>query len=122
VFHLGANWRRLVHLLIQRHEPTPAALGFPAVLDVLHDPGIGPRAIVSHIPVDRNGLLFSLCLQTPLCIAGIESGQWIYFVNVAARNDRVKVVVAVVANGDKYLKSERDSDIPTDLLTPPSCP
>ena len=53
-------------------------------------------------------------------IAGIESGQWRFYVHQASR--KVWVIVAVSAAGNKYLKTENDGEQPNNLLSLPECP
>jgi hypothetical protein len=53
-------------------------------------------------------------------IAGIEAGQWRFYVNQAGR--KVWVIVAVSAAGNKYLKTENDGEQPNNLLSLPECP
>jgi hypothetical protein len=53
-------------------------------------------------------------------IAGIECGQWRFYVNQAGR--KVWVIVAVSAAGNKYLKTENDGEQPNNLLSLPECP
>lgn len=54
-------------------------------------------------------------------IERIESGKEAFYVERPA-GDRVKVVVAVSADGNKYLKTEADGDEPNNLLSLPECP
>lgn len=54
-------------------------------------------------------------------IRGIESGKWSFFVE-RPQGDRVDVVVAVSAHGNKYLKTTADGDQPNNLLSLPECP
>lgn len=54
-------------------------------------------------------------------IEGIESGKWSFYVERPA-GDRVNVVVAVSAAGNKYIKTEADGDQPNNLLSLPECP
>jgi hypothetical protein len=53
-------------------------------------------------------------------IAGIEAGQWRFYVHQAGR--KVWVIVAVSAAGNKYLKTENDGEQPNNLLSLPECP
>jgi hypothetical protein len=52
-------------------------------------------------------------------IALIESGQCEFFVRVDWRE--VRLVVAVSRYGNKYLKTEADSEQPNNLLSLPEC-
>jgi hypothetical protein len=54
-------------------------------------------------------------------IAGIEDGRWAFYVERPA-GDRVQVIVAVSAFGNKYLKTTADGDQPNNLLSLPECP
>lgn len=54
-------------------------------------------------------------------IEGIESGKWSFYVE-RPQGDRVAVVVAVSARGNKYIKTEADGDQPNNLLSLPECP
>lgn len=53
-------------------------------------------------------------------IAGIESAKWSFYVFVGGQ--RVSVVVATSAYGNKYLKTEPDGEQPNNLLSLPECP
>ena len=53
-------------------------------------------------------------------IAGIEGGKWTFFVNQAGR--KVRVIIAVSAAGNKYLKTENDGEQPNNLPSLPECP
>ena len=53
-------------------------------------------------------------------IAGIENGQWEFFVHIGGHTARV--VVAKSATGQKYLKTEADAEEPSTLLKLPDCP
>lgn len=52
-------------------------------------------------------------------IAGIEGGQWSFYVQQGLR--RVWVIVAVSRYGNKYLKTEADGEQPNNLLSLPEC-
>jgi hypothetical protein len=54
-------------------------------------------------------------------IAGIEGGQWSFYVDRPA-GDRVDVIVAVSSYGNRYLKTTADGDEPKNLLSLPDCP
>ncbi len=60
-------------------------------------------------------------LSQPEAIAGIERGEWAFYVERPA-GDRVRVIVAVSAYGNKYLKTTADGDQPNNLLALPECP
>jgi hypothetical protein len=53
-------------------------------------------------------------------IAGIESGKWSFYVSAAGKG--VRVIVAMSAYGNKYLKTEPDGEQPNNLLSLPECP
>lgn len=53
-------------------------------------------------------------------IDGIEKDKWKFFVSVGGKN--VWVIVAVSAQGYKYLKTESDGEQPNNLLSLPECP
>ncbi len=52
-------------------------------------------------------------------IRGIENGHWSFYVNKDRR--LVNVVVAMSQFGNKYLKTEADSQEPNNLLSLPEC-
>lgn len=54
-------------------------------------------------------------------IAGVESGEWAFYVERPA-GDRVAVVVATSPYGNRYIKTEADGDAPNNLLSLPECP
>ncbi len=53
-------------------------------------------------------------------IAGIERGEWNFFVSVNGRT--VDVIIALSRFGHKYLKTEADGEQPDNLLSLPECP
>lgn len=53
-------------------------------------------------------------------IQGIESGKWSFHVERPAGHV-VKVIVALSANNNKYLKTESDGEQPNNLLSLPEC-
>lgn len=53
-------------------------------------------------------------------IKGIEEGKWAFYVSKNGKS--VWVVVAVSAQGNKYLKTEADGEQPNNLLSLPECP
>jgi hypothetical protein len=53
-------------------------------------------------------------------IAGIESDKWRFWVSVGGKG--VWVIVAISAQGNKYLKTEPDGEQPNNLLSLPECP
>ncbi|MEI7831631.1 MAG: DUF3892 domain-containing protein [bacterium] len=59
-------------------------------------------------------------LSQEKAIAGIESGEWSFYVTRGGRT--VKVVIAVSRFGNKYLKTDADGEQPDNLLSLPECP
>lgn len=59
-------------------------------------------------------------ISQPDAIAGIERGDWQFYVSVGGHT--VWVIVAVSAYGHKYLKTEPDGEQPDNLLSLPECP
>jgi hypothetical protein len=53
-------------------------------------------------------------------IAGIEAGDWKFYVSVGGES--VWVVVACSRFGNKYLKTQNDGEHPNNLLSLPECP
>lgn len=60
-------------------------------------------------------------LSQPDAICGIEDGRWSFYVE-RPFGDRVAVIVATSAAGNKYLKTVADGDQPNNLLSLPECP
>jgi len=60
-------------------------------------------------------------LSQPATVRDIESGKYSFYVGQPA-GDRVALVVAVSAAGNKYLKTRADGDQPNNLLALPECP
>lgn len=60
-------------------------------------------------------------LSQPSAIEGIEAGTWRFYVE-RPEGDRVDVIVARSAVGNKYLKTTADGDQPNNLLSLPECP
>lgn len=52
-------------------------------------------------------------------IAGIERGEWAFYVSV--NGSEVDVIVAESRFGNKYLKTVRDGEQPNNLLSLPEC-
>lgn len=52
-------------------------------------------------------------------ISGIESNKWAFF--VSKNGHVVNVIVAISAQGNKYIKTENDGDQPDNLLSLPEC-
>ena len=59
-------------------------------------------------------------LTQPEAINGIESGKWQFWVSVEGNS--VWVIIAKSAAGNKYLKTQNDSEQPNNLLSLPECP
>lgn len=49
----------------------------------------------------------------------MENGEWKFYVSVNGRT--VWVIVSKSANGNKYIKTESDSEQPNNLLSLPEC-
>ena len=60
-------------------------------------------------------------LPQEAAIAGIERGEWAFFVE-RPEGHRAAVVVSVSPSGDKYVKTETDNEQPDNLLALPECP
>jgi hypothetical protein len=79
-----------------------------------------PHERISHIGgVNDDNTRWKLGLAE--AIRGVESGKWSFYVE-QPQGDRVNVVVAVSAYGNKYLKTVADGDQPNNLLALPECP
>ena len=59
-------------------------------------------------------------LDEDSAIAGIEKGEWSFYVHQQGRT--VDVIVAKSAFGHKYLKKIADGERPDNLLSLPECP
>jgi hypothetical protein len=68
--------------------------------------------------LNANGTRWRLTLND--AIAGIEQGRWTFFVSVGGQ--RVAVLIARSALGQKYLKTQNDGEQPNNLLSLPECP
>ncbi|UUF14292.1 MULTISPECIES: DUF3892 domain-containing protein [Flavobacterium] len=53
-------------------------------------------------------------------IQGIENKKWLFYVN-NVYGQRVNVIIATTANGNKYLKTEADTTEKNNLLELPEC-
>lgn len=67
--------------------------------------------------INANGTRWKLSQQE--AIAGIERGEWKFYVSAGGKS--VSVIVAT-RNGNKYLKTENDGEHPNNLLSLPECP
>ncbi len=54
-------------------------------------------------------------------ITGIEQGRYSFYVERPV-GDRVGVIIARSAQGNKYLKTQADGEHPNNLLSLPECP
>lgn len=59
-------------------------------------------------------------LSQPDAIKAVEAGKYSFYVSVGGHT--VQVIVAVSANGHKYLKTQNDGEHPNNLLSLPECP
>lgn len=69
--------------------------------------GLNPNGSRWQLPLDQ-------------AIAGIERGEWNFY--VSANGTSVWVIVAISASGNKYLKTQNDGEQPNNLLSLPECP
>jgi hypothetical protein len=74
--------------------------------------------IISIGGMDSSGKRWKLSQES--AIQGIEAGTWAFYVSKNGKS--VWVIVAVSAQGNKYLKTEADGEQPNNLLSLPECP
>jgi len=74
--------------------------------------------ILSIGGTNPNGTRWGLSQEA--AIEGVENDKWKFYVSVGVKS--VWVVVAVSAQGHKYLKTEADGEHPNNLLNLPECP
>ncbi len=60
-------------------------------------------------------------MSQPKAIQAIEAGEYSFYAERPAGN-RVEVIVAISAAGNKYLRTTADGDAPNNLLSLPECP
>lgn len=78
-----------------------------------------PHERISHVGgINHDGTNWRLNLAD--AIAGVERGDYDFFVSVGG--SQVDVIVAVSAAGNKYLKTVADGEQPNNLLSLPECP
>ena len=77
-----------------------------------------PHLRISNVGgVNPNGTRWKL--SEDVAIAGIERGEWSFY--VSRGGSTVRVVIAT-RFGHKYLKTEPDGEQPDNLLSLPECP
>jgi hypothetical protein len=82
-------------------------------------PRLDPHLRISHVGgANADGTRWTLTEEA--AIAGIERGEWSFFVSAGGKTARV--VIARSAAGHEYLKTEADGAQPDNLLGLPECP
>ena len=78
-----------------------------------------PYERISHVGgVNRDGTRWRLSLSD--AIKGMEDGKWKFYVSVGGHS--VWVVIGISPHGNKYLRTQSDSDTPDNLLSLLECP
>lgn len=74
--------------------------------------------ILSIGGINTNGTSWKLSLTD--AIVGIENNKWAFYVNNSS-GQKVNVIIAKTATGNKYLRTEADTTEKNNLLELPEC-